>query len=337
MKSKITINDIANEIGISTSTVSRALKNSSSISSAVKDKVRETAKRLGYSNVTILNQPKTIVFIVPELNNYFYSEVLAAFQKRIHAEDYVISIYCSYNSAEKEKQIVANLETSQVCCLIISQSMDATDSEHLHILEEKNIPVIMFNRVDYGYHCPRFLIDNYMDAYMATNHLLSAGYRKIAMAAKHYHCNIYKERIQAYKDALCKNGIAFNPDYLVYSELTPEDTHDVVTRFVKMKNAPDAILLPNYLAALQACSIARISNIRIPEELGLFSFDEEPYSKLSNPSISGIERPLKEMGIAMARLVQKIIEKERYNKEETRIFSSNLIIRGSSLTRKTQG
>jgi len=332
-KIKITISDIASEMGIASSTVSRALKNSNSISDVVKEKVWEMAKKMGYNNTIILNAPKTIAVLVPELHNFFYSEVLSAFQKKISADGYIISIYCSYNSAETEKMIVSNLDTNQVCCLIISQSMDVDNSDHLVNLESKGIPVIMFNRVDYDYKCPKFVIDNYMDSYLATSHLLSAGYRKIAFAAKHYNCNIYKERVQAYKDALAKNNIAFNPDFLLYSELTSDDTQDVITRFLSSSDLPDALILPNYLAALQATSIAKIRNIKIPEQLAIFSFDEEPYSKFSNPSISGIERSLNEMGNSIAELVHKIIDKQPYNKEQVKIFSSNLIIRASSLNR----
>ena len=334
MNPKVTIANIADALGIATSTVSRALKNNPNISAAVKEKVWETAKKMGYSNTIVLNEPNIVAVIVPELNNFFYSEILWALQNKINIVDNPVAVYCSYNSFATEKKIVANLDANQVCCLIISQSMDAVGCDHLKELESRGTHVIMFNRVDYDFECPKFVVDNYMDSYRATNHLISAGYKRIAFAAKHYDCKIYKERVQAYKDTLIKNDIQFDPELLMYSELTYDDTYEVITRFLNLHDMPDALILPNYLAAMQASYIAKIKNIKIPEQLAIFSFDEEPYSKFSNPSISGIQRPLTEMGSAIAVLVQKIIDKKKYNKEKTTIFSSNLIIRASSLSRK---
>lgn len=334
MKPKVTIANIADALSIATSTVSRALKNSPSISDAVKEKVWQMAKKMGYSNITVLNEPNVVAVIVPELNNYFYSEVLWSLQKNINLENNPVAIFCSYSSFKTEKKIVSNIDANQVCCLIISQSMDATGCEHLRELELAGVKIIMFNRVDYGLECPKFVVDNYMDSYRAINHLILGGYKRIAFAAKHYDCKIYKERVQAYKDTLSKNEIEFDSELLMYSELTYNDTYEVITRFLNLHDIPDALILPNYLAAMQASYIAKIKNIKIPEQLAIFSFDEEPYSKFSNPSISGIERPLVEMGSAIAALVQKIIEKKKYNKEKVTIFPSKLIIRASSLNRK---
>lgn len=333
MNTKITIYDIAKELDISTSTVSRALKGNEVISAKMRDRVMRKAVEMGYITSSSMKPKKnTIIFVVPEINNDFYGNILATIQDRL-SDTYLFLISCSFNSMEKEKKIVSMIDASSTCCLIISQSMDAQSTSHLTELEEKGVPIVMFNRVDYDYNCPKFLIDNYADAYNLTTHLINTGYRKIAMAAKHYNCSIYKDRIRGYEYALKKNNLEFNKDYIIYSELTNEDTYDVVRHFINLETTirPDALILPDSLAALQAISLAKLKDLKIPEVLGIVSFDEDPECIYSSPSITAIERPLTDIGYEIADQIIAICEEEKYETNLIRIFKSQLLIRGSSL------
>ncbi|MEA4917997.1 LacI family DNA-binding transcriptional regulator [Proteiniphilum sp.] len=331
MSKKVTIYDIAEKLKVSPSTVSRALAGNSLISAETKTKVMAAAVGMGYTDIRAVSNAHTIAVIVPEIDNFFYSKVLSTIQYTIKNK-YLFSIFCSFNSSRIEREIVSKLNPDQIKCLIISQSMDTEDSSHLSDVEKKGIPVILFNRVNYNYASPKFLIDNYMDSFMLTNHLVSSGYRRIAFAAKHYNCPIYKERVQAYKDVLNKNNIAFNPDYLIYSEHTLEDTYEVITRFIHMRPRPDALILPNFVSALQATSIAKIYNISIPGEMAVVSFDEDPESKYSTPTITGIGRPCTEIGIEIGKFALSVCDNQPYDRNAIKIFPSNLIIRGSSLS-----
>lgn len=331
MAKKVSIYDIADKLKISPSTVSRALSRSSLVNVQTKMLVSKTAEEMGYIDHKSSNYANTIAVIVPEFNNYFYSEVISSIQSSIKNK-YVVSIYCSFNSFQIEKEIVSKLNPEHIRCLIISQSMDSEDSTHIKEIEEKGIPVILFNRVNYNFNSPKFLIDNYRDSYLLTEHLISSGYNKIAFAAKHFKCPIYKERVQAYKDVLNDNNIVFNPDYLLYSELTLDDTHEVITRFINLKSRPNALILPTFTSALQAISIAKINNISIPEDLAVVSFDGDPECRYSSPSITGIERPCIEIGSKIGQLSLEMCDNNKYDKNTTKIFHSNLIIRGSSLS-----
>lgn len=330
-KSKVTIYDIARELKVAPSTISRAIAGSGLISDEVREKVRAKAMEMGYSNRNFrVNQADSIAIVVPEINNFFYHKILAGIQQKID-RIYLGSIFCSYNSIETEKEIVSRLSPSQVGCLIITQSMDARDSSHIAQAEKKGIPVIMMNRVDYDYECPKFVIDNYMDSYLLANHLVSSGYRRIAFAAKHFNCPIYKERLQAYKDVLAENHLPFNPDYIIYSELTHEDINEVVMRFLNLRPRPDALILPGFSAALQAISITKVHNIDVPDEMAIVSFDEDPECKYSSPSITGIERPLTEIGSKIGELALTVCSNKPYDRNQINVFKSNLVIRGSSL------
>ncbi|MBF6598810.1 MAG: LacI family DNA-binding transcriptional regulator [Fermentimonas sp.] len=331
MAKKVSIYDIADRLKISPSTVSRALSRSSLVNVQTKMLVSKTAEEMGYIDHKTPSNANTIAIIVPEFNNYFYSEVISSIQNSIKNK-YLLSIYCSFNSFKIEKEIVSKMNPDHIRCLIISQSMDSEDSSHIKDIEKKGIPIILFNRVNYNFNSPKFLIDNYRDSYLLTEHLLSSGYNKIAFAAKHFNCQIYKERVQAYKDVLIENNIGFNPDYLLYSELTLDDTHDVISRFINLKSRPDALILPTFISALQAISIAKINNISTPEEMAIVSFDGDPECRYSSPSITGIERPCTEIGSKIGQLSLEICDNKIYDKNTTKIFHSNLIIRGSSLS-----
>lgn len=334
-KTKVTIYDIAKELDISPSTVSRAISDSKLISTEMKEKVRSKAIKMGYESRSFgANRGNTVAIIVPEINNFFYEQVIHAIQSELNNK-YLFAIYCSFNSFEIEKAIVSNLDAQQICTLVITQSMDATDSMHIARAEKRGISVIMFNRVDYNYNCPKFIIDNYMDSYLLTNHLVSSNYKRIAFAAKHHNCHIYKERIQSYKDVLKAYDITFNPNYLIYSELTYEDIVDVVQRFIYTSPSPDALILPGFSAALQAISITKKYNIDIPKSMAIVSFDEDPECKYSTPTITGIERPLSRIGKEIGKQIITMNDNRQYDRNLIKVFKSHLVIRGSSL-RSTQ-
>ena len=276
-------------------------------------------------------EANTVAIIVPEIDNYFYSHVLASIQQQI-GNRFLLSILCSHNSAKIEKELVERLNPTQIKCLIISQSMDTTDSSHLKEAEERGISIILFNRVYHNGRCPKFILDDYMDSYNLTQHLVSTGRRRIAFAAKHFNCPIFRNRVQAYKDVLEQHNIEFNPDHLIYSELTIMDTHEVISRFINMNPRPDAIMLPSFISALQATSIAKLHNLSIPQDIAIVSFDEDPECRYSTPSITSVERPANEVGEEIAKTVLRVCDGNMEDNESIRIFSSNLIIRGSSFS-----
>ena len=330
MAKKVTIYDIAEKLGLSPSTVSRALSGNSLITSKTRERVIAAAVETGYLSPKMLNKAMTIAVVIPESDNSFYQQLLTALQYTVQ-DHYLLAIHYSFNSVMIEKEIVARLDPSRVCCLLISQSMDTSNSSHLTELERKGVPVICFNRVHYQQPCPKFVTDNYMDAYMLTNHLVTSGYRRIGFAAKHISCPIYKQRIKAYKDVLNENEIAFNPDYLIYSEQTIEDIHEVTTRFINLPARPDALILPDFTATLQAISIAKLKHLSVPGDLAVVSFQDGPECKYMTPSITAIEHPCAGMGAEIGKFVLSLCREQTYNRETVRIFSSNLVIRGSSL------
>lgn len=332
MAKKVTIYDIADRLNLSPSTVSRALAGNTLINAKTMAKVTETAKEMGYTDARYIQRtPDTLVILVSDIDNPFYSNIIRAIQNRLGFK-YLISVMSSNNSIRQEKDIVSRLDPSHIKCLIISQSMDTDDSSHLEDAEKRGISVVLFNRIFYSGCCPKFLLDNYMDSYSLTRHLVSTGCRRIAFAAKHYNCPVYKGRIAGYKDVLRENNLEFDPSLLIHSELTTDDTSEVISRFMKTSPKPDALILPNFTSVLQAVSVAKLLNLSIPQDLAIVSFDETPDCNFSNPSVTCISRPLEEMGEEIADTVLMLCEGRLIEKDIIRIFSSRLIIRGSSFS-----
>lgn len=333
MAKKVTIYDIADRLNLSPSTVSRALAGNSLISIDTRDRIRKAAEEMGYrsSSQAPRTEADTIAVVVPEINNIFYSNIIRSIQDKLQPR-YLLSIICSDNSARKERDIVSRLNPSHIKCLIISQSMDVEDNSHLKEAEKKGIIVILFNRIYYNNGNPKFLVDNYMDSYLLTRHLASTGCRRIAFAAKHYNCPIYKDRIRAYKDVLKENGQEFEQELLIYSELTMEDTTEVISRFLRTTPRPDALIMPNFVSALQAISAARLLNLSVPQDIAIVSFDDNPECKFSSPSITGISRPHEEMGEEIAAAALALCEGAILESGTIKVFSSRLVIRGSSFS-----
>ena len=333
MAKNVTIYDIASRLNISPSTVSRALAGNPLISSRTEKLVRRTANEMGYSDVKLNeNKANTVAIIVPEINNYFYSRIISSIQDSLRG-NYLLSILCSENSFQKEIDIVSQLTAENIRCLIISQSMDSLDTKHLIMAQKRGINIILFNRVFCTGEYPVFHLDNYNDSYLLVNHLVSSGRTRIAFAAKHFNCPIYKERVAAYKDILSQNNIEYNPDYLIYSELTLDDTYEIVGRLIKLDKIPDAIIMPNFVSALQTCSVLKLNGLSVPQDVAVVSFDESPECCYSSPSITSIERPLKEIGDDIASAVMEVCSGDvSDNRSLIKIYSSNIIIRGSSLS-----
>lgn len=328
---RVSIYDIARELNVSPSTVSRALSNSELISDAVKRKVHEKADEMGYKGKNFrAGRGKNLVVIIPEINNYFYEQIICSMQQKL-GDEYLVSIVCSFNSVVKEKSIISKLTVENTSCLVVAQAMDSTGSSHIQKAEKRGIPIVMFNRVDYEYNCPKFVIDNYMDSYQLVKHLVSSNYSRIAFAAKHYSCPVYRERVQAYQDVLAEAKYRFRPEYLIYSELTVDDVQEVVERFLALRPRPDALIMPGFSAALQALALTKTYNIDVPGDIAIVSFDEEPGCKNASPALTGVERPLNEIGLKIASVVDEICNNQPYERNTIQVFKSNLIIRNSSL------
>lgn len=338
-KKNVTIQDIAKELNLSASTVSRSLNDNPAISRVTKERVMETAHRLGYSQGVMLTEisrvkNKLIAVLVPNIEFPFYQQIVTEIDCVATHNNYSVSVYLTNNSYEREKYISETLRSQNISGMLVSQAIDTRDTSHLQYYVDENIPVIQFNRIDYDFPSTKVVTDSYMDVYKATEHLISMGCKKIALTSKHYDCSLFSEKIKAYKAALQKHGISFNENYVTYSELTEEDIAESLKIFYSQPEKPDGLILPNNISVLMAYNYLKNLQLSVPEDVAVICLFDEPHNALMNPSISAVNQSSYAMGqVITEKLIKRIEGNGAKNITELIVNPPKLIIRNSSLRR----
>jgi LacI family transcriptional regulator len=333
-----TIHDIARELKISASTVSRALQNNPRISQKTREKIALIAETMGYrpnSMASNLRNKKsnTIGIVVPLINRYFFASVISGVEEVAFKAGYNVVISQSNDLADKEISIVHSMLANRVDGLIISIAMQTTTFDHLKIFRKKNIPLVFFDRVVPEIETNKIVVDDFMGAFRITQHLIDQGYQRIGHMAGPQNLTTYQDRKKGYMEALAKNGVAYDDSLVVTNSLTLEDGEKAAQYFMGLPDPPDALFCSNDTTALSAMIYVRDKGIRIPEDFGIVGFSNEPFSRVVTPSISTIAQPAFLMGQKAAELILNQIEhKEKTFK--TLVLPSEMILRESSARRK---
>jgi len=336
-KSRTTITEIANELGISPSTVSRALNNHPAISKKTKKAVVKLAKKRNYQpNLLALNLLKkktnTIGVIVPEITSYFFSSIINGIQDLVNPLGINMIIGQSNESYEEEKSLVQTFASIRVDGFLISPASETKNFDHFEMLVNNNIPLVIFDRDCEGINIDKVFVDEYNGAFQAVEYLIKTGCRKIAHIAGQSTLSTSRHRLMAYKDALRKYHLPVDPDYIVESNgFTPENGIDPTKKLLKLPEPPDAIFTINDGVAIGAMYVIKDAGIKIPEEISVIGFDDDPHSSYFKPSLSTVWQPTYEMGMLSARLLMKRINSgNNLTKIRVETLLPELVVRGSS-------
>lgn len=334
-KSRTTIIEIARELNISPSTVSRALNNHPAISKKTRDSVIELAKQLNYlPNFLALNLLKkrtnTIGVIVPEITSYFFSSIISGIQDLLNPLGVNMIIGQSNESFEEEKSIVRTFASIRVDGFLISPSSNTKNFDHLKVLTENNIPLVIFDRDCEGIEVDKVFVDEYKGAFQAVEHLIKSGCRRIAHIAGPDTLSTAKHRLRAYKDALTLHQLPVRSEYIVESKgFAPEHGIEPTKQLLALSNPPDAIFTINDGVAIGAMFVIKEVGISIPEDISIIGFDDDPHSSYFRPSLSTVWQPTYEMGMLAARLLMKRVNS---NNDSSKIrvekLFPELIVRG---------
>jgi LacI family transcriptional regulator len=332
--SEPTIHDIARELNISASTVSRALKDNPRISLKTKEKIRAMAASLGYQPNTLASnlrnkKSNTIGIVVPLIIRHFFSSVISGVEDVAYRAGYNVVISQSNDLVAKEIDIVNSMFSNRVDGLIISISMQTDTFDHLKIFKKKNIPLVFFDRVVPEIDTDKIVVDDFNGGFRVTQHLIDQGYQRIGHLAGPQNLVTYLDRKNGYIEALKKNGIPYDESLVIINTLTSEEGVSAVQQLINLTDPPDAIFCGNDTTALSSMIYLRDKGIRIPQEIGIVGFSNEPFSKVVSPSISTIEQPGFEMGQKAAELLIRQIETEERT-YQTIVLPTELIIRVSS-------
>jgi DNA-binding LacI/PurR family transcriptional regulator len=335
---QVTIKDIANELGISPSTVSRALKDHPAISTATKKAVKELAEKLEYEpNALALSlrssKSNNIGLIIPEIVHYFFSTVISGIEDVANDAGYHVIICQSNESYSREVKNVQALLSSRIEGLILSISKETRSLDHLINLRKKNIPVCFFDRVPNNFQADHVIIDDYNGAYQAVKHLINQGCRQIAYLGTTKDMGIGLERYNGYMQALKDHRLIINEDLIVECD-TYKAARLITRKLIYGSSLVDGIFAVNDRTAIGALQTAKECGIKIPENLAIVGFSNGIYSNMTDPPLTSVEQFGYKMGQHAAQmLLKRLFTKEDYPPVKE-VIKSELIIRGSSVSQK---
>ncbi|MGV3587782.1 MAG: LacI family DNA-binding transcriptional regulator [Adhaeribacter sp.] len=332
-----TIKDIAKALGLSTSTVSRALRDSFEISEETKRLVMDYAEKIHYKPNPIALSLKerrsySIGVIVCEVANSFFSQAINGIESVAYKKGYHVIISQSHDAYEREVINVQHLANRSVDGLLVSMSAETTDFTHLKRLHDEGLPMVFFDRVIADFKTHKVTVNNKKGAYEATELLIKEGHTKIAHLANAPHLSITPDRLEGYKEALQAHGLPFNPDYVQYCHhggMIYEEVEAAVQRILQMPDKPDAIFVASDRLSTGCLTALKKFNPGNLHEIAIAGFSNSDVINLLQPSISYVRQPAYEMGQIATEMLIQLIESNKPIKEfsnvvlDTQLFPHN--------------
>ena len=334
-KHMATIVDIAKALNISKSTVSRALHEHSDINPQTRAAVLEMARQLDYqpnllAKSLVKSKSNTIGIIVPEFLTYFFPTIIMGAQQVAEQAGYNVIICQSQESFKTEVANASVLLANRVDGVLISMTRETKKFEHFKAFERHGIPVVFFNRICDEMDTSKVLVNDYEGALKAVEHLIENGYRNIAHIGGPPALRITHNRLKGYRDALEKHGLPFKKELVVHCNLSKKDAVHCAEKLLNGKHRPDAVFCVNDPVAIQLMLAAKKMKIKIPSELGIVGFSNDPISEVIEPALTTVQQPVADIGrSAMHILLDAITEGDAYS-PVLQSLETTLIIRGSS-------
>ncbi|WP_297517112.1 LacI family DNA-binding transcriptional regulator [Flavobacterium sp.] len=325
MKSKATLKQIAKELGVSVSTVSKALNDSPEISEPTKQRVQEYAKLKNYKpNAIGLNlknrSTKTIGVIIPNILNSFFAKVFTGIEKVADEKGYKVMTYISNESLEKEVAAVEMLSNGAIDGFILSiceEAQKLQQFDHFKQILNEGTPIVMFDRIADEVHCDKVIVDDFDSAVHATNHLIKTGNKSIALFSAIDNLSVAKLRAEGFRKAMADAGLTIDPQYVILSN--SEEGFDQKAAGFFDKHQVDAVFAVDEHASVTAMKMAVKKGLRIPEELAVIGFADGVWSRRLTPSLSTVSQHGPEIGeVATRLLIERLEHKgEPYNPRTT--------------------
>jgi LacI family transcriptional regulator len=336
MFKKATLKDIAKELNITVSAVSKALSNNSGMSDITKDLVKKTATKLNYQQNRIALSLKTgkshiIGVMIPSADKLFFGSVVHGIEKIINPMGFNLLLFQTNESTEYEVKGIDTFLQSNVDCIIASIAKETTQYEHYAEVKRRNIPLILFDRAEESLAVHSVKIDDYKGGYMATEHLIKKGYTHIGHIAGLQHVQIFKDRFRGYKDALLANKMVYDETMVYYGKNSIESGGEGMKQLLNTNSKIDAVFCVEDFTALGAMQVLKEQQIKIPEEMGVVGFANESFGKYISPSLTTVDQQTIHMGEEAAKLFIKLMDRDNiYDKIESVVLQPIIIERESS-------
>lgn len=335
-RKRATIYDVAKELGISPSYVSKALNNHASVGEEVRQRVKEKADQLNYkhnSHAANLRRgrSRTIGVVVPHINQSFFSDAIAGIEEMCFAHNHSLVICQSHESFVIEGKAIETLIHQNVDCILISIAEETNKTDHLRQIAKNKIPVIQFDRCLDAFDSFKVVNDNKTVSYEAVRSLIGEGYRNIAFLGGPPLVKAFQQRKEGFIAAIAEANLSIPYNFIVDNVLTRERGKQAALPLLRLPNRPDAIFTVSDHQSLGVMDAAGALGIAIPSQLGVFGFADETFAQLVTPSLSTIDQHAIELGKKAAGLYfERIYQRDEMPATETIVIPSEMRILQSS-------
>jgi LacI family transcriptional regulator len=342
MRRKVTLKQIAKELDVSISTVSKSLRNSPEISEDTREKVKAFAKLYNYkpNNIALSlknRKTKTIGIIIPEIVHHFFATVISGIEHYANEKGYSVLVCLSNESFDKEvinMEMLANGSIDGFIMALSKETQQRRDFHHIIEATSQGMPVVMFDRVTNDVVCDKVIIDDKAAAEEAVSFLINKGLKNIGLITTIDYVSVGLLRTEGYLQSLKQNNIDVNENLILKIEDIDNCTHEI-EYFIKNNNL-DAVFAVNELFAVTAIKVSNKIGKKVPEELSVIGFTDGIISKYSTPTISTISQNGSEMGKKAAEILINKLETEYFDEDEietyvTEIIKTHLVERESTI------
>ena len=337
----MTIADIAKKLNTTSATVSRALNNHPAISDKTKKSVLRLAEKMNYRRNNVasslrLGQTGLIGVIVPSAEINFFGSVVHGIESIANQNGYNVLIYQSNESWEHEQKGIETFLNARVDGIMVSMAKETIDYTHFLNAKKAKVPIVFFDRANDALQIDSVVIDDHKGAYIATQHLIEQGYKRIAHISGPQHISIFKARLEGYKAALKANGIKFDKSLLVHGDVSIDAGKKAIQQLLKLSKPADAVFAVEDFTALGAIKELKEHKISIPKDFGVIGFANESFGEHITPSLSTIDQQTVKMGRESFALMIKLIENKgnKTNQVHKTVLAPIPIFRNSSVRNK---
>jgi len=332
---QVTIKDIAKILGISVSTVSRALKNHPDISETTKNQVNELARKLNYEPNALalnlrMNKTFTIGVIIPEIVHHFFSSVISGIEDVAYDKGYNVMVCQSNESYEREVINAQALLSNRVDGVLISVAKSTLDFNHFRNFINQGVPIVFFDRICTEILTDRVITNDEGGAFLATEHLISIGCRRIAHFSGPQNLLIGQGRLAGYIRALKQYQIPFDPNLILYCD-SREAAIEKTTDFINKNPDVDGIFAVNDSTAIAVMQMVQKTGKNVPKDISVVGFGDGPNTLIVCPPLTTVEQKGYEMGMEAVKLLLNKIENETTaDSFQTKVLTPLLIAREST-------
>ncbi len=338
MASGISLKELAAELKLAPSTVSRALNDSYEISEATKKKVISMAEKLNYHANPFArslreNKSKTIAVIIPERINSFFAQVMDGIEEIAQEHGYHLLVYNTHEDTEREIKMVNLLLNGRADAIVMSVTSQTSDISHLQKLHDRGLPIVFFDRIRAEIPTTKFITNDYESAYEGTKHLIEQGCKRIAFFTLCKDLSISRERQRGYNDAIKNEGWELDPAMTLYCSHNEDINLNLIEEFLRLPDRPDGILTSVEKLAFSTYHAVKRTKLRIPSDLKLISFSNSSIADLLNPSLTTITQPALSIGNECAELlIKKLTKPKHYDLiDQVVTIPSKITIRSSTI------